>query len=400
MKRTYAVAHLVTHVFLLALRGGESFHCDSLRVAPIAHPTTDRLPAGFRDLRRRARASSSAHRRTGPSLMMARADTALAARARGVSTKTTRSGPPPLQLYTDLAGVATARDARCYNGGGGMTTTTLLAKECGNDDDCVVEEVQAVGIPIWVTAVGAVALAGFSYMQLSDIDALAMVQTFDFASFLDDSVAFVEQAGPLGYAYFWLVYVVAEVLALPAVALTASAGYLFGVVPGTAIVLLAAATAASVSFLIGRTIGRDFILEVASGNDRFNALDKVISREGFKIVLLLRLSPLFPFALSNYLYGLTSVPFFDYFWGTLIGFAPGTAAYVYTGTMGKALIGGDSSLPWYGYVGVLALLIGIAQFLTDIATRAVEELEAAEALSTTAASTTEAKGSGRGRGRR
>jgi len=71
------------------------------------------------------------------------------------------------------------------------------------------------------------------------------------------------------------VYVVAEVLALPAVPLTASAGYLFGVVPGTAIVLLAAATAASVSFLIGRTIGRDWILKVASGNDRFNALDKV-----------------------------------------------------------------------------------------------------------------------------
>jgi hypothetical protein len=128
--------------------------------------------------------------------MMARA--ADTARARGVSTKTTRSGPPPLQLHTDLAGVATARDARCYNGGGGMTTTTLLAKECGNDDECVVEEVQAVGIPIWVTAVGAVALAVVSYMQVSDLDALAMVQTFDFAQFLEDSVAFVEQAGPLG----------------------------------------------------------------------------------------------------------------------------------------------------------------------------------------------------------
>ena len=71
-------------------------------------------------------------------------------------------------------------------------------KECGNDDECVVEEVQAVGIPIWVTAVGAVALAVVSYMQVSDLDALAMVQTFDFARFLEDSVAFVEQEGPLG----------------------------------------------------------------------------------------------------------------------------------------------------------------------------------------------------------
>merc|ERR1712070_458384 len=131
-------------------------------------------------------------------------------------------------------------------------------------------------------------------------------------------------------------------------------------------------------FLIGRTIGRDWILQVAAGNDRFRALDTVISREGFKIVLLLRLSPLFPFALSNYLYGLTSVPFWDYFWRTLIGFAPGTTAYVYTGTMGKALIGGDSTLPWYGYVGVLAVLITFARFLTDIATQAVEELEEAE----------------------
>ena len=121
--------------------------------------------------------------------------------------------------------------------------------------------------------------------------------------------------------YFFVVYVAAEVLALPAVPLTASAGYLFGVAPGTAIVLLAAAVAASVSFLIGRTIGRDWILQVASGNDRFRALDSVISQEGFKIVLLLRLSPLFPFALSNYLYGLTSVPFWDYFWGTLLGYA-------------------------------------------------------------------------------
>ena len=121
--------------------------------------------------------------------------------------------------------------------------------------------------------------------------------------------------------YFFGVYVAAEVLALPAVPLTASAGYLFGVAPGTAVVLLAAAVAASVSFLIGRTIGRDWILQVASGNDRFRALDSVISQEGFKIVLLLRLSPLFPFALSNYLYGLTSVPFWDYFWGTLLGCA-------------------------------------------------------------------------------
>jgi uncharacterized membrane protein YdjX (TVP38/TMEM64 family) len=64
---------------------------------------------------------------------------------------------------------------------------------------------------------------------------------------------------------------------------------------------------------------------------KFKALDKAIGREGFKIILLLRLSPVFPFALSNYMYGLTAVRFWPYITATLIGFAPGTLAYVYSG---------------------------------------------------------------------
>ena len=60
-------------------------------------------------------------------------------------------------------------------------------------------------------------------------------------------------------------------------------------------------------------------------------------------------------------------------------FAPGTTAYVYTGTVGKALLGGDGAgLPWYGYVGGLAALVTLTRVLTDISTKAVEEIEAAE----------------------
>lgn len=68
-------------------------------------------------------------------------------------------------------------------------------------------------------------------------------------------------------------------------------------------------------------------------NPKFRALDTAIAKEGFKVILLLRLSPIFPFALSNYLYGVTSVDFFEYMMGTLIGFFPGTLAYVYGGTV-------------------------------------------------------------------
>lgn len=129
--------------------------------------------------------------------------------------------------------------------------------------------------------------------------------------------------------------VLAEILAIPAVPiLTASSGYLFGTLPGTAVCLLSAAAAASISFAIGRTLLRGYVERVLDDNPRFRSMDNAIEKGGFKLMLLVRLSPLFPFALSNYLYGASSVRFAPYFAGTLLGFLPGTFAYVYAGRVG------------------------------------------------------------------
>jgi uncharacterized membrane protein YdjX (TVP38/TMEM64 family) len=68
---------------------------------------------------------------------------------------------------------------------------------------------------------------------------------------------------------------------------------------------------------------------------QWRAIDRAINKEGFKVVLLLRLSPLLPFALSNYLYGLTSVDFWSFVSATFLGFSPGTLAIVYAGSAGK-----------------------------------------------------------------
>lgn len=154
------------------------------------------------------------------------------------------------------------------------------------------------------------------------------VQSLDVGAVLSGVSARVDQLGPLGFLYFGAVYVIAEVLALPAVPLTASAGYLFGAVQGTAVVLVSATIAAGLSFLIGRFLLRGWVESIAAESPQFRAIDKAVQREGFKIVLLLRLSPIFPFALSNYFYGLTAVDFWPYLIATLIGFAPGTALYV------------------------------------------------------------------------
>jgi uncharacterized membrane protein YdjX (TVP38/TMEM64 family) len=196
---------------------------------------------------------------------------------------------------------------------------------------------------------------------------------------LDRVIEAVDAMGPMGIVYFGLAYAVAEILAIPAVPLTASAGYLFGVPQGTAVVLLSASIAAVVSFAIGRTLLREYVEDALVNYPKFAKLDRAIGREGFKLMLLLRLSPVFPFALSNYLYGASSIKFSAFFWGTLLGFTPGTLAYVYTGFVGKALSGGAADVyPWYIYAGGLTVFASLLKILADTAAKVVEEIEAEE----------------------
>ena len=214
--------------------------------------------------------------------------------------------------------------------------------------------------------------------HISPADITGNVESFfqDPTSSLGQVTETVASMGPLGPLYFGLLYTIAEVLAIPAVPLTASAGYLFGVSEGTLVVLVSASIAASISFFIGRTLLRTTVEKAMTNYPQFAKMDKAIGREGFKLMLLLRLSPLFPFALSNYLYGATSIDFASFFWGTLLGFAPGTLAYVYTGVVGKALtIGGDSAQPWYVYAGGAVLLGGLVKTLVDVASNIVQEIE-------------------------
>jgi len=193
---------------------------------------------------------------------------------------------------------------------------------------------------------------------------------------LENAVSSISSMGPLGVFYFCVIYVIAEILAIPAFPLTASAGYLFGVKEGTLAVLFSASIAAAVSFVIGRTLLRDYVEGVLEENPKFKQLDKAIGKEGFKLMLLLRLSPIFPFALSNYLYGATSVRFWPYFFGTMLGFTPGTIAYVYTGEVGKALtLESATAEPWYVYLGGLALISGFVKIAADVATGIIDDLE-------------------------
>lgn len=199
-------------------------------------------------------------------------------------------------------------------------------------------------------------------------------------SVLEECIDAVQGMGPVGVFYFGMFYVLAEVLAVPAIPLTLSAGSLFGLPTGVAVVLCSATIAASIAFLIGKTVLRSWVeTTIIESNPKIAKIDRAIGERGFKLLVLLRLSPIFPFALSNYVYGASSIDFPSYFWSTLIGFAPGTIAYVYTGMVGKELLlsgGAESSgQPWYVYAVGLTVLSGLLKVASDVATGILESVE-------------------------
>lgn len=192
---------------------------------------------------------------------------------------------------------------------------------------------------------------------------------------LQEVIGYVEDAGPMAPLIFGAVYVMAEILAVPATPLTLSAGYLFGFQTGSAIVLVAATLAASAAFFIGKTFLRQWVEQILAENAKLAMIDKAIGREGFRLLLLVRLSPLFPFALSNYVYGASSIEFVPYFFGTLLGFAPGTMGMVYAGMVGKALTTGDGAQPWYVYAGGSVVLGVFLKVVADVAGSIIKSIE-------------------------
>jgi uncharacterized membrane protein YdjX (TVP38/TMEM64 family) len=192
----------------------------------------------------------------------------------------------------------------------------------------------------------------------------------------------VAHLGIWGVLLFILVYILATVLFFPASILTIGAGFIFGVLLGTAIVSIAATVGAALAFLIARYLARNQIERRVANNPKFKQIDRAIGERGAKLVFLLRLSPLIPFNLSNYFYGLTAVKFWSYVLASWIGMLPGTLLYVYLGAAGKASLsgaGGQASgrSPWeyvlFG-VGLIATVI-VTVWVTRIARRELRKLD-------------------------
>ena len=184
-------------------------------------------------------------------------------------------------------------------------------------------------------------------------------------------ITWIEQQGTLGYLIFIGVYILLTVLAGPAWLLTIGAGLVYGLLGGTVLVSIGSILGATAAFLIGRYLARDAIARKVEQNAKFKSIDEAVGERGFFIVLLTRLSPIFPFTLLNYAYGLTKVDLSKYFFASWIGMLPGTVMYVYIGSLGNAVTEGATTgkliLKIAGFVATVAVTI----YITKVAHKAL-----------------------------
>lgn len=175
----------------------------------------------------------------------------------------------------------------------------------------------------------------------------------------------VEQLGLLGYLLFGLIYIAGTVALAPGGVLTIAGGLAFGLW-AFPLVVVSATIGATLAFLIARHVARDRVEAAIADRPNFKAVERAVDQEGWKVVALLRLSPIFPFNLQNYAFGVTSIPLAHYVAATFVGIMPGALLYTYLGAAGRVAGGGPEggALKWTFFGIGLLVTVAVTVWIT------------------------------------
>lgn len=209
---------------------------------------------------------------------------------------------------------------------------------------------------------------------------VAAVLTLPIEKILKDFLVWVERdLGPWGPLALAIAYIPLTILAVPASVLTLGGGYLFGLPIGIVADSVGATIGAVAAFLLGRTIGKSFVASMLKDYPQFRSVSVTVQRSGFKIVFLLRLVPLLPFNMLNYLLSVTPVPLGEYALASWLGMMPITVALVYAGTTLKDLSdvthgwGEFSKSRWAMIIFSLVISVVLMICVTKIAKSALDK---------------------------
>jgi uncharacterized membrane protein YdjX (TVP38/TMEM64 family) len=190
----------------------------------------------------------------------------------------------------------------------------------------------------------------------------------------------IRALGPVAPALFVLTYAVAVVALIPASLLTIAGGAVFGLLPGVIYALIGATLGSTAAFLVGRHGAPRFVARRLAAMPRYVAIERAVSANGLRIVLLLRLSPVVPFNFLNYALGMTTISAVDFVLAS-IGMVPGTIVYAYGGKVaGEALaLAGQAQVPrnasYYAVLlAGLAATVAATTVITRTARRALRDV--------------------------
>ena len=179
-----------------------------------------------------------------------------------------------------------------------------------------------------------------AYLQLAAIGGilvslLVLSRFFPIVDLMATAQQRMIQWGIWGGLLYPFLFALCNLLLLPGGILCVGAGFFFGLWWGLIIAFVGNAVAAAISFALSRWLATHWFRRRFAQNPILRALEPAVEQEGWKIIFLSQLHPLFPASLLNYLYGLTRIPFHTYMLWVSIGRAPGLFLYVYLGTLGQ-----------------------------------------------------------------
>ncbi len=225
------------------------------------------------------------------------------------------------------------------------------------------------------------------YFQMLGLAAAAifvvwLTRTFPVLSWIGAGQRAIADLGPAGAVLYPLLYAACNLLLLPAGVLAVGSGLFFGLWWGFVLNLAGNVLGAAVAFLLSRRIGRGWVRRKFLRHRKWAELDESIAREGWKIIFLSQVHPLFPTSLLNYLYGVSRIPFRTCMLWVALGQAPGLFLYAYLGTLaqlGMRVLRGQTHpfvSEYVAWIGGLALTLVITIALGRLALRLLAEAEA------------------------
>ena len=186
---------------------------------------------------------------------------------------------------------------------------------------------------------------------------LVLAWVFDGATSVEAMQTRIANLGVWAPVGFILIYSIATVAMIPGGIFDMAGGVLFGPILGSAINLAGGSLGAALAFLVARYIGGDWV-ERRSG-PRVQKVMKSVQADGWQFVAFVRLVPIFPYNIVNYLLGLTRIPFHHYILATVVFMAPSTVAYTWIGYAGSQAVAGDTDNIRYALLALALLAVVI-----------------------------------------